>query len=399
VASDDDNADLPERYVRLCLRVGAHVDDFVDAYIGPAGLRHEILAEEPLDPNALRDEARVLLEEAPRAGLEDDRVEWLRGQLGGIECVTARLAGEEIAWSDEVERCFGIRPHHVDEAVFRASHARLDEVLPGKGDVGARYNAWIESSFVPREALPSAVDALAAEMRRRTAGIVDLPPGEGVEFETVEGEPWQAFNWYRGDFRSRIQVNLDMPFSIVDLVDLVAHETYPGHHTERACKERHLYRDEGRHEMGVMIVSAPEAVVAEGIATNAVETGLGPGGFREVLPVAVELGFEFDAGVADVVHGEEWELFGAAANAARMLHEDEMAPDEAESYLQEWALQTPERAAKTVAFLQDAGSWTYVTAYTDGRRLARSYIDRERDGFARLLTEQLTVSSLLRAGA
>ena len=74
-----------------------------------------------------------------------------------------------------------------------------------------------------------------------------------------------------------------------------------------------------------------------------------------------------------------------------------IAPQEAESYLQEWALQSSGRAAKTVAFLQDPGSWTYVTAYTDGRRLARSFIDSEGDGFHRLLTEQLTVSSLLAA--
>jgi len=36
-----------------------------------------------------------------------------------------------------------------------------------------------------------------------------------------------------------------------------------------------------------------------------------------------------------------------------------------------------------------------MTAYTDGRRLCRSFMDRYSDGFRRLLTEQLTVSSLL----
>jgi hypothetical protein len=103
--------------------------------------------------------------------------------------------------------------------------------------------------------------------------------------------------------------------------------------------------------------------------------------------------------VADVIHVEEWRLFAAATNAARMLHEDGISPNEAEWYLQEWALYSPERAAKTVSFLMDPGSRTYVTAYTDGNRLCRSFIDRSRDGFRRLLTEQLTVSSLLGTGA
>jgi len=50
-----------------------------------------------------------------------------------------------------------------------------------------------------------------------------------------------------------------------------------------------------------------------------------------------------------------------------------------------------------VRFLTDPGSWTYATAYTDGRRLCRSFVERTQDGFRRLLTEQLTVSSLLDA--
>lgn len=387
---------VPERYVSLCLRVGAHIEDFVDAYIGPAALKEEVLAEGPLDPLGLRDEALALLEVAPGEGLEDDRVRWLLGQLRGLECVTARLAGEAITWADEVERCFGIRPMRVDEELFRASHRKLDEALPGSGDVGSRYNAWIDAANVPKETIPRAIEALSAALRRRTAEIVELPPEEQVDFETITGEPWQAFNSYRGDLRSVIQVNDDLPISVTSLIDIVAHEAYPGHHTERACKERLLYRDQSRLEMCVMIVSAPEAVIAEGIATNALEAALENDGLGALLKVADDLGSPVDAAVAEVVHIEEWRLFAAATNAARMLHQDGITQGEAESYLQEWALYSPERAAKTVSFLMDSG--TYVTAYTDGKRLCRSFMDRSRDGFRRLLTEQLTVSSLLGTG-
>jgi hypothetical protein len=97
------------------------------------------------------------------------------------------------------------------------------------------------------------------------------------------------------------------------------------------------------------------------------------------------------------VRHEGWRLFEAATNVARMLHEDYIGRDEAEAYLRQWALDTPARAAKTVDFLTDPGSRAYATAYTDGRRLCRSYIDRHEDGFRRLLSEQLTVSSLLDA--
>jgi hypothetical protein len=83
--------------------------------------------------------------------------------------------------------------------------------------------------------------------------------------------------------------------------------------------------------------------------------------------------------------------YEVAANVARMLHEDGITPQEAESYLREWGLDSPERAAKSVEFLTDPGSWAYITAYTDGRRLCRSFMDLHPDGFRRLLTEQVTV--------
>jgi hypothetical protein len=105
-----------------------------------------------------------------------------------------------------------------------------------------------------------------------------------------------------------------------------------------------------------------------------------------------------DPATAEVVHVEELVLWQAAANAAQMLHVDAMTREDAESYMQEWALESPERARKSVNFISDPHVRTYVTAYTDGRRLCRNFIDRTPDGFRRLLTEQLTVSSLLDAG-
>jgi hypothetical protein len=55
-------------------------------------------------------------------------------------------------------------------------------------------------------------------------------------------------------------------------------------------------------------------------------------------------------------------------------------PTKTESYLGEWALHSPGRAAKTVSFLMDPGSWTFVTAYTDGKRLCWLFMDRTRMG-------------------
>ena len=389
------NGSAVERYVALCLRLDAHVDGFVDAYFGPAELRTRIGAEEPVDPPILRDEAAALLEGLPNADLEPDRIRWLTGQLRGIECVASRLAGDEIAWSDEVERCFGIRPRHVDEEAFRVSHRALDEVLPAGGDLRSRYNAWLDSGNLPADARPRVIESLTDALRHRTTRIVELPSSETIEYETVRGEPWIAFNDYRGGLRSLVQVNEDLPISFLSLIETVAHESYPGHHTERVCKEEHLYRGGGRLETCVTIVAGPEALISEGIGTNALDVAVRDGGLAALLEETGDLGFHLDPVVAEVVHAEELRLFQTATNAARMIHEDGVSAADAQAYLGEWGLYSPERAAKTVAFVSYPGHRTYTTAYTDGRRLCRSFIDASPGNFRRLLTEQLTVADLL----
>ena len=69
----------------------------VDAYYGPPDLAAEVDAEPPVDPRALVDDAAELL-----AALEDG---WLRDQVAGLWTNARALAGEAMAYADEVEGC------------------------------------------------------------------------------------------------------------------------------------------------------------------------------------------------------------------------------------------------------------------------------------------------------
>src|SRR4051812_20484794 len=114
---------VSERYVRLGLRLGRHVEGIVDAYFGPPELANDVAAEPPMGPRALFDAAEALLRE-----LDDG---WLRDQVAGLHTYAGVLAGEAFSYSDEVEGCYGVRPAYTEEAVFVAAHERLDELLPG----------------------------------------------------------------------------------------------------------------------------------------------------------------------------------------------------------------------------------------------------------------------------
>ena len=386
--------EIPERYVWLCLRVGRHHDWFVDAFIGPSAMEQTVEAEEAVDPKGLRDEAQLLLDGLAGADLSGDRRRWLRGQLEALACVTDRLAGEEIAWADEVERCLGVRPSRTDTNALREIHGRLDAALPGAGTLRERYNAWDVNNAVPREKLVPALERLQLVLGPRAHAIAPMPAEESVSYELVSDVPWIAYTRYEGRHHSRVEVNADLPVSVVLLVSLAAHESYPGHHTERVAKEARLYLDLGRLETSVAI-SAPESLVSEGIATNALDEALGREPFAVVADVLSGIDLRFDPVEAHEVHEAELALYAPAVNAAFMLHEDGASTDDAEGYLREWALESDERAARTVAFLTDPSSRAYVSAYPDGRRLCRDFADRAPGNFTRLLTEQLTTTDLL----
>ena len=379
----------------LCLQVGRLVDGFIDLYFGPPELAARVDSEEPLAPRALQEEAAALLDELGPAGLADDRARWLEAQLRALECVTSRLAGDEWVWSDEVERCLGVRPTFTDTSVFEEAHRRLDAVLPGPGTLRERYNSWDRDNAVPADRLVPALELLRPILRERTRAIVELPSDESVTYEIVSDKPWLAYNWYKGRHRSLVQVNADLPISVNLLADLVAHEAYPGHHTEHASKEARLYDELERVETTVAIVAAPEAVISEGIAMSAMEQALGDDAFDVVGDRLRELGVEVDTAIAAEIYRAEQLLFAVMVNAAFLIHERGASEREAGDYMRTWGLESDERAERAVAFVTDPTWRGYVPSYMEGRRLCRGFIDRAPGNFARLLTEQLTTADLL----
>ena len=336
-----------ERYLRLGLQLGRHVDGIVDAYYGPPELAAAVDAEPPVDPRALASAAEALLDE-----LEDG---WLRDQVVGLRTYAGVLAGESRPYADEVEGCYGVRPTYTDEAVFTSAHERLEELLLGDDPLAERYERWQDSIRVPTEQVERTVAAVIEEARAWTRGLVELPAGEGVVLEIVRDQPWWASCDYLGDLRSRIAVNVTLPLSAIELLILALHETYPGHHTERCSKEHLLVHRRGLLEETLVMVPTPQSLVSEGIAK-----------------VAQSMPLEDDGGASEA---------------------------EVHAYLERWGLMAPEWAAHMIRFFSEPTTRTYIHTYSAGRELCRSYVAGEPERFRRLLTEQVRVRDLLKAPA
>ena len=380
---------VSERYLRLGLQLGRHVEGVVDAYFGPPELATDVEAERPEEPRVLVTAAEALLDE-----LGDG---WLRDQVVGLRTYAGMLAGESRSLADEAEGCFGVRPTYTDEGVFRAAHERLEELLPGAGPLAERYQRWEDSIRVPTEQIGRTIAAVIDEARAWTRSLVGLPEGEGVALEIVRDKPWMAFCEYFGDLQSRISVNVDLPKSAIELLITAMHETYPGHHAERCSKEHLLVRGRGLLEETLVLVPTPQSLVSEGIATLAPEVLLeGEGG--EALAVVIhDAGIELDLthalGIRRALEPCRW----AEVNAALMLHESGTSEAEVRAYLERWGLMTPQLSAHMIRFFNDPTLRAYVITYPAGRELCRSYVAGEPERFRRLLTEQVRVRDLLAA--
>jgi hypothetical protein len=380
---------VTERYLRLGLQLGRHVDGMVDAYYGPPELAAEVAEEPPVDPPALVAAAEALLDE-----LEDG---WLRDQVTGLRTYAGVLAGESASYSDEVEGCYGVRPTHTDEAVFTAAHEQLEELLPGDGPLAERHARWEESTRVPTEQIERTIAAVIEEARARTRDLVDLPAGEAVDLEIVRDKPWWAFCEYLGGLRSRIAVNVDLPLSASRLLVLAAHETYPGHHTERCCKEELLVRGRGLLEETLVLVPTPQSLIAEGIAKLAPNVLLDGDAGPALAAVVHDAGIEFDLAHARAVERALEPCQWAEVNAALILHEEGASEADAHAYLERWELLTPQLASHMIRFFTRPTSRSYVITYPAGRELCGSYVAGDPKRFHRLLTEQVRIRDLVTA--
>ncbi|HAM01056.1 MAG TPA: DUF885 domain-containing protein, partial [Acidimicrobiaceae bacterium] len=288
----------------------------------------------------------------------------------------------------------GVRPAAVPDDVIAEAQRRLEEAVPGDGPLLARLVAWRESHAVAPDLLPSAISSLAEDLRQRTGRLFGLPEGEHVDFELVTGRPWSGFNTYLGSLRSRVDINVDLPVLSISLAHLVAHEAYPGHHTEHSRKEVGLVHRRHFMEETIFLVGTPSALLAEGLADLGLEVVMGRRPEATVAEHLRPLGIRYDAEVVGAISEAGEALAGVRGNAALRLHAEGADPETVIDDMARWAMLPRARAAKAVEFLMHPTWRAYIFCYIEGLRLCRQFVGGDASRFSRLLTEQLTPADL-----
>lgn len=374
---------VANRYVVLALQLGVHDASYVDAWYGPDSLKQQADAD-TLSLDAIRavgDSLRdVLGEEVPAYtdSLVQMRHRYLHTQLGSLVARAQMLSGTKFTFDEEANLLYGASPPSYSDAHFDSLLAQLDALVPGPGTLADRYTQFRKRIMIPTDKVDTVFKVAIAACRARTLAQMPLPANEGFALEYLTGTSWNAYNWYKGNAQSLIQVNLDFPIAVERAVDLACHEGYPGHHVYNARLEQELVRDRGWVELSVYPLFSPQSLIAEGSANFGIDMAF-PGEAR----TAFERDSLFPLAGLDPALAEQntsvrrvMEAMNYARNeVARRYLNGEVDSVAAVGLMQRWWLQSPEAAAKTLRFIQTYRS--YVINYNFGRDLVAAWVERE----------------------
>ncbi|WP_227980044.1 DUF885 domain-containing protein [Nocardia spumae] len=392
---------LVTEYLRLGLAFDRLEPGFVDAFTGDPALRRAVESGPAPAPRELAERAAALSKELPEAGLSARRTEFLAAHLRALECSGRKFAGDRISFVAEVRAYFDVDIELGEVEDYRDAHRQLDEVLAGDGSLLERMTAHRRADEIPPHRLTECVQAFSGALRELVRERYPLPDHERVEYEVVGDKPWSGFNYYLGNFQSKVAINSDLKQHMANLPALIAHEAYPGHHTEHCRKEAGLVAA-GQDEQTLFVVNTPQCLMAEGLADLALTSIVGPDWGIWAQEIYADLGLRFDGERAQRLSTASSKLLGVRQDAALLLHDRGRDVDEVAEFLQRWSLTTPERARQSLRFLSSPLWRAYISTYVEGYRLLGGWLDRAVDTadrvarFGRLLDEPLTPAALRR---
>jgi hypothetical protein len=364
------------------LRLGHHDANYVDAYYGPDSLKAAADRDSlPVATIAATADSLIAVLGDSVPAYADSLAQWrhryLRTQLGALSARAAMLGGKRFTFDEEAKALYDVTPPTLPDAHFDSLVNRLDALIPGDGPLAVRYQRFRDGAMIPAAKVDTVFKVAIAACRARTLVQMPLPAEERFDLEYVKGTSWNAYNWYKGQYHSLIQVNLDFPIPVDRAVDLACHEGYPGHHVYNARLEEALVRGRGWVEMSVYPLFSPQSLIAEGSANYGIEMAF-PGEARtaferdSLFPLA---GLDPAMATQNAEVRQVMEQLNHARNAvARRYLDGTVDSAGAVALMERWWLQSPEAAAKTLRFIQTYRS--YVINYNLGRDLVAAYVER-----------------------
>ncbi len=392
---------VPQRFVQLALELDLHIPGCVDSYFGPPEWKAASTARGPQPIDDLARQAEMLASDiAQDSSLDEQRRDYLARHVTAMQTSLRLLHSEVMPLAEEVTLLYDVTPAWVDEREFEEAHRQLNDLLPPGDSLFDRLDQRKQSIEITYAQAEPLLPVITAHLRELTRARFPLPADESFELFAVSDQPWSAYNWYLGQGRSRIDINTDLPLHITGLAGLLAHEGYPGHHTELSIKDASLFRAQSCLENCLSFLNMPSCLVAEGIAVRALDMVLSPQeqiGWHaeEIFPRAGMS--HLDAEREHQIDRAIRRLAGVWDNAAFLLHDQHQSKDDVRAYIQRYALRRDNEANKDLEFISTPDSRSYIFNYRLGGVLLDELFavkGNAQHWFTRLLTEPVTPSQI-----
>lgn len=396
-----------KEYILLALRIDKafrRLEDwpFVDYFYGPAELRTSVESETEKPVDDLIRAAIALGDSLPSQNFEQMRSKFLEKHVTTMEVLCRKLSGQKFILEEVIQQCLDIKPVWKPEVEFKQALALLNQALPGEGDLRVRYLTFRENtvlSFHQSELVLPLMLRMLSETRRRTQRFVKLPEDEDFDVNTVRGKPYGAANWYLGEYRSRLELNVDRPVNLFSLLYQMCHEGYPGHHTEFILKEKYLYHDRGYTEQSIFIVG-PQLVIAEGIASLALEMIFTADEISKWLTEQIfsEVAIKTNGiDLPKLIEALSVNMLDDLDANLVLMQWDGRSDEEMVEYAMEYTPHTEEQIRRTIQSQKSPLRQIYAFTYSQAKRLMRPLLQNgnQKQVFLRFLTEPIYPSLLI----
>ena len=266
-----------EDFLLLALRIDKHIKGYVDFYFGPKKLQDIVRNEVVKSPNIILNDCKTLQKNLFVQGYDKDRERYLEKDLIAMSTSIVTLNGVEIPFKEKFKRLYDVDLQPVNESELDSLIENYYDVYKGSGSLDERMKILRERRKVPEDKIyPFFKKALTITKMKTKELFGDiLPKNERILLELVKDNnsnklKWSYYEWYLGNYRSRIEVNPKYNIFWTFLLSSAAHEGYPGHHTNFAANEQYLYQELNQFEHSILLLNSPKLVICEGIADLAV---------------------------------------------------------------------------------------------------------------------------------
>lgn len=367
-----------ERLVELTLKAGTIDENLVDSYIGTI----EIDTTEEYNIDDLKKSFELLTKDILEIDADTESKMYRKNyQIGIANAVITRLRvlnAEKISFIDECENIYQYTPEVKEYEYFDSLLIEVDNYLAGDESLHIKLSNYRQNFKIKYSKIDEAFRKSVEEARKVTSNYITLPDSESVVIEYLDGAPWSAYNWYQGKYKSLIQVNMQSNIYLERVLDLAAHESYPGHHVYYSLRDKMYYQDSGFVEFSIYTLFSPVSFLAEGTAVYG--NDLVFPGDRKIDFLRSEITGKYKYTYQELKeYFDLQELFSkldeVQITIARDYIDKKISDETALKYIQKYGLESENSSYRRLDFIRRYRS--YIINYTAGKQLVDSYIRKK----------------------